>query len=724
MLLLLHMTTSAQDVLTADIMYPTFNQHCQNGKIDLHINGGFPPYDVVWKRTIWSPSFPLYTYIVQENYGIQGNNDGEDLMNVMSGIYIVEVTDALCGTVRKRFGIQCGCSEDCRVDAEVVDAKCGVGGKIFAFIDCEEAGHSPFTYRWKDLKPWQENLLDRTDLKPGTYCLVATDVDGCEYENCWEVGNEDSDPKIQLTDKQNIPLCKGKGSCSGALTISVAPGATIEWANIPNPSQLFSNTVTDLCPGIYTVNVFMGNCTASASFKIECCATIDDSVEPIAVSGSVNSKNGSIILHVTGGASQIHYQWTGPNGFTSTSMNLIGGLVPGIYCVRVFDGCSEDKKCFEIIDCEANPIEVAASIEETCDGVAAGNITLAISGGNSPYTATWDNGMAGSSISNLPAGDYCVVVKDQSGCDTEEICFTVGSKKGTVTTSTTPCTRTVHCNGADYTEYFNYEQTLDCNTLYSYCPATGKTFAENLGWYNVYVSNCNLYGVCQDGQTVLLEVGSLKYGPFAVGASGCPVNIGCVDYACNIPGIGLVDAGAPTYCSSVVYQSSSECNKDWCWADVYCGNTWVAGGCVNYDCSFGKELEKINLAKELGVPTYTYTTESLLATINSEEFKKRSVDVKFHSTEKLNAKYNEGNKMIVDVHPNPSNGNIRLKFNRSINELTINVFDIIGRVVYSLNSSETLNHIDLDLSTQSAGVYFIHLSDSRGNLTVERIFIE
>ncbi len=670
------------------------------------------------------PPFNLVTWTVQENHGIQGNDDGEDLKNVLSGKYTVHVTDALCGTVSKSVRIQCVCSEDCRVDAEVVAAKCGVGGKIYASIDCEGLGHSPFTYRWKDLKASDDNSLDRFDLKPGSYCLVATDIDGCEYENCWEVGNEDPNPKIQLTDKQNIPLCKGNGSCSGALTISAAPGATIEWQNIPNPSQLFSNTVTDLCPGIYTVNVSIGNCTTSASFKIECCGTIDDFVEPIAVTGSANSKNGSIVLNVTGGASQIHYQWAGPNGFTSTSMNLIGGLTPGIYCVRVFDGCSEDKKCFEIIDCEANPIDVSASIEETCDGVAAGIITLAISGGNPPYTATWDNGMLGASINNLPAGEYCVVVKDQSGCDTEEACFTVGSKTGTITTSTSPCKRTVHCNGADYIEYFNYEQTLDCNILYSYCPATGETIVTDLGWYDAYVANCNLYGVCQDGQQVLLESGSIEYGPFAVSTPGCPENIGCVDYFCNIPGIGLVDGGAPTYCSSVVYQPDNRCTENECWADVYCGNTWVTGGCVNYYCGFGKPQEDINLAKELGVPTYTYTTESLLATINSEEFKNRSIDIKLHSTEKLNAKYNEENKMMVDVHPNPSNGNISLKFNRSINELTINVFDVIGRVVYSSKLSKTLTHIDLDLSTQSAGVYFIHLSDSRGDLTVKRIFIE
>ncbi|MBK6609542.1 MAG: hypothetical protein IPI59_09275 [Sphingobacteriales bacterium] len=36
----------AADVLTADISPPTYNLDCKNGKIDLHINGGFTPYGV------------------------------------------------------------------------------------------------------------------------------------------------------------------------------------------------------------------------------------------------------------------------------------------------------------------------------------------------------------------------------------------------------------------------------------------------------------------------------------------------------------------------------------------------------------------------------------------------------------------------------------------------------------------------------------------------------
>jgi len=173
MCIILQVNLNAQDALTADITYPTYNHHCQNGKIDLHIFGGHPPYDVVWTRTIWRPGSPPFEYVVQQSYGIQGMNDGEDIMNAMTGRYTVTVTDALCQTASNSFFIICMCSEDCTLDAEVVDAHCGLFGEIHASIDCQEDGHAPFTYRWDDEN--QNGSPDRMFLTPGTYCLTAKD---------------------------------------------------------------------------------------------------------------------------------------------------------------------------------------------------------------------------------------------------------------------------------------------------------------------------------------------------------------------------------------------------------------------------------------------------------------------------------------------------------------------------------------------------------------------
>lgn len=41
---------NAQDVLTSDITDPTEDFDCFDGAINLHINGGFAPYDFVWSN--------------------------------------------------------------------------------------------------------------------------------------------------------------------------------------------------------------------------------------------------------------------------------------------------------------------------------------------------------------------------------------------------------------------------------------------------------------------------------------------------------------------------------------------------------------------------------------------------------------------------------------------------------------------------------------------------
>lgn len=733
------MNINAQDALTADIMYPTFNQNCQNGKIDLHINGGFAPYDVVWYKVIWN--FPNNVeWVVQSNYGIQGNNDGEDLMNVMSGFYRVEVTDALCGTVSKSFKIRCVCSDDCSIIGEIRDVTCDRKGRIEVDIECEESGHGPLTYEWNDGITWK----NRTNLDPGTYCLTVTDVDGCTFDKCFEVGGDEV-LQVEVVGKQNNYLCSNFGdSCDGSIDIEVVGGGggyTYKWSN-----GATTQDISGLCPKSYTVTVTDNNgCESVVTVDICCCEEevisgqnewqgpgdcySNNHVSKIEIDGQAHSGYyyPYIETDVSGGTGDYICVWTGPNGFTSYDCWGLGGpLEPGEYCLTVDDGCDEEKECFTIVDCEKQNINVNANIEETCDGVAAGSISLSISGGSSPYEVEWDNGMSGQSINGLGEGEYCAEITDANGCESGPHCFDVGSKQGEVTTSTIPCTRTVTCNGIDYVEYFGYEQTLDCNILYSYCPATGETVVQDLGWFDVYVSNCNVYGICQTGQHILLETGWQEYGPFSVEAPGCPYNIGCTDYACYIPGIGYVlDEGSQIYCSTVYYTPDPRCGKDQCWAQVYCGSSFVAEGCADYDCNFfDLQDNDINLAKELNIPSMHYTTDQLLEIVASDQFKNRNDEVSNRSLDKIDIKFNDSQKLSVLIYPNPSNGKISLKFNESIENLSLNVFDVMGRVVYNSNYSKSIKHIDLDLNTLVSGVYFVHLVDSLGKLSVERIVIE
>lgn len=103
--------------------------------------------------------------------------------------------------------------------------------------------------------------------------------------------------------------------------------------------------IGNLSAGTYYLSVFDGNgCSSIDSYTLtEPSALNISSVTTSTYGGynvSVNGGNdGSIDVEVDGGADcqSYSYQWSGPNGFTSTSEDL-SGLIAGTYTLTVRDG--------------------------------------------------------------------------------------------------------------------------------------------------------------------------------------------------------------------------------------------------------------------------------------------------------------------------------------------------------------------------------------------------
>ncbi len=151
------------------------------------------------------------------------------------------------------------------------------------------------------------------------------------------------------------------------------------------------------------------NTISSPTFRIEPKRfTIDLEPNTILCHGAAT---GNILLSDTGASAPLKYNWS--NG--SSARNL-ENVKAGEYYVKVTDvnGC-EALGGARILE----PPEMFLTGQKTnclCHGDATGGITLEVEGGIPPYIFNWSNGATTKDLSNIPAGEYMITVRDQNGC--------------------------------------------------------------------------------------------------------------------------------------------------------------------------------------------------------------------------------------------------------------------------------------------------------------------
>ncbi|MFN3997434.1 gliding motility-associated C-terminal domain-containing protein [Algoriphagus sp.] len=92
-------------------------------------------------------------------------------------------------------------------------------------------------------------------------------------------------------------------------------------------------------------------------------------------------------------------------------------LAPGTYTVVVADKYNCDVSITFDIKSAAEGINVSSNSQNpSCESSSSGSILLNVTGGNAPYTYSWSNGATTKDLTNIPAGDYQVLVKDTKGC--------------------------------------------------------------------------------------------------------------------------------------------------------------------------------------------------------------------------------------------------------------------------------------------------------------------
>ena len=266
-----------------------------------------------------------------------------------------------------------------------------------------------------------------TNLCAQEYCVIVTDGNGCTDQACVTIVEPGA---ISITGVKTDNLCNG--DCNGAIDITPSGGIgapyTYDWENDANAGTSIATTedVSGLCAGSYTVTVTDGN-GAFATYS----ATITEPTlltASAAITSDYNGQNiscngasdGAVDLTVADGTPVYTYNWTGPNGFTS-SLEDISGLEAGTYDVTVTDanGCPET---VSITLTEPDVLSITTSVVDAHCGQADGEVDVpTVTGGTATYTYNWEDNTPAqvgttANVTNLAAGTYDITVTDVNGC--------------------------------------------------------------------------------------------------------------------------------------------------------------------------------------------------------------------------------------------------------------------------------------------------------------------
>ena len=262
-------------------------------------------------------------------------------------------------------------------------------------------GTPPYTYDWSN----GGSTTTISNLEAGTYSVTVSD------------GNADEVTiEVTITEPSEISVAGSvtdiacNGEMSGAINITVSGGSSnynYDWSNGSG-----SQDIDGLGPGEYNVVVTDGNnCSVERSFTIQEPSELT-SVVSTTDESSEGGLDGSATVEATGGTPPYNYAWSN-NSMEQTITNLS----PGTYSVTVTDanGCEIDMN-FDIQAFECTFQADLATSDVMCFGENSGTATITINNEQTPVTYDWSTGATTSSVSDLVAGNYDVVVTDGSGC--------------------------------------------------------------------------------------------------------------------------------------------------------------------------------------------------------------------------------------------------------------------------------------------------------------------
>jgi hypothetical protein len=359
-----------------------------NGSITITATGGNPPY----------------------TYSKDGNNYAENntFNNLVTGTHTTYVKDTK-GIVVSNVSTITQPYTPLLIDSFSASLDCQ---NVRSISITATGGQAPYTYSKDGINYDSYNTFSNLD--SGTYTMYTKDRNGCVTTKLIPL---DQPAYFYIVPSVTNVSCNG--SKDGSITLSVIGGSGSYKYQMSGDVLKSDNKYSGLAAGTYTITATDSNlgCRAKASITITEPAVLNTTT---AITNITCSNNGSITINATGGTAPYSYS---KDGIKYDSTRTFSNLVAGTYTLYTKDnnGCISTQQV--TLDQPA-PLFITASVKNvSCYGDKDGSITIATTGGQSPYTYSLKNNgipISGNQSTNifsgLSTGSYEIMVSDVNGC--------------------------------------------------------------------------------------------------------------------------------------------------------------------------------------------------------------------------------------------------------------------------------------------------------------------
>ena len=343
---------------------------------------------------------------------------GEFITSLGTGQYIVTITDENGCTATDTAVIDIP-TNGLQITSFIVDTP-SCNGLYDGFLQINVAGGvGPYSFLWSNNS--RDSIL--TNINAGRYIVSIRDQSNCPpVIDTFDIPEPPSiDIALLQTDQVS---CNNDTTCDGRAIASASGGPD------PSAGYIFTwesgevgfgapDTASALCRGDQLLIVSNGDCADTLDITIEAPPAIELDIPNTSIirprcSGDMD---GSISVSITGGTGVKTVTWD-RGGFMGNNLNNVGA---GTYAFLVEDA----NNCFyrdsvEVKDPDPFDARIldGATTDITCPGGNDGRITIVWTGGNpGPATYDWSPVNLTDSVgTDLPAGDYSIVVTDSRGC--------------------------------------------------------------------------------------------------------------------------------------------------------------------------------------------------------------------------------------------------------------------------------------------------------------------